>query len=357
MSTVVYPIWQDQYVSFGNVDSQAFVVKTADDGAVIYSGKAYKKPTDSNLQIKINDICADYLQPVLPSLHTSKCYPQIVARAFDIYDVSKSGEESLTGGLWFFNDWSYDYSRGPWPVNEQVVLSDPINGRVTAQMAIPVSIYIQPNGLIEMQILDDTHQVIGTYGMVQAADFIANTDFNNDFNATPDPPLGTNGGVYMFNLPQVLKLYPTAKYLTVAGLTYEIMPDCYKYALYYLNAYGGWDCLLVDGGDKSTDNYTRSTFKQEYDNTVPSNRGTVNYLNTISRTVSLGTGYMTDAESAKMHHLVGSTNVYLYDIMNDELRPVVMSTNSLVKKTYRNNGAQLVRYDFNVELAQQMSRR
>ena len=355
MSTVVYPIWQDVYVPIGYVDSQAFVIRTSDDRALIYSGKAYKKPTDSALQVKINDICADYLQPVLPSLHTSKCYPQVVARSFNFYTIDPLGGEILIATIPFIADWSYDYSRSQWPVNEQAVLSDPINGRVTAQMAIPVSIY--SGGTVTMQILDAERDVLGTFGIAgSAGDFLKNESFNNDF-FTSDPPPAANGGVYMFNLPQVLTLYPTAKYLTVAGLTYEIMPDCYKYALYYLNAYGGWDCFLVDGGDKTTDNYTRSTFKQEYDNTLPSNRGTVNYLNTISRTISLGTGYMTDAESAKMHHLVGSTNVYLYDIMNDELRPVVMSTNSLVKKTYRNNGAQLVRYDFNVELAQQMSRR
>ena len=86
-------------------------------------------------------------------------------------------------------------------------------------------------------------------------------------------------------------------------MTYDVVKPCARYALYYVNAYGGWDSLLTAGNDKRVDNYTRSTYKKVYSPSDLSDRGTVNYCNDIHRTISLVTDWLTDAQSARMHHL------------------------------------------------------
>lgn len=47
------------------------------------------------------------------------------------------------------------------------------------------------------------------------------------------------------------------------------------YVLYYVNAYGGWDSLLVGGNVMKRDEFTSHTYRNK-------NRGKVKYLNEIS---------------------------------------------------------------------------
>src|SRR5574344_1130175 len=65
-------IWKDYEVNLGAAKSVDFVVEInpqltsghpmAGTGTTIYSGKAIRKPGETNCKVIINDICADYLQ-------------------------------------------------------------------------------------------------------------------------------------------------------------------------------------------------------------------------------------------------------------------------------------------------------
>jgi hypothetical protein len=95
----------------------------------------------------------------------------------------------------------------------------------------------------------------------------------------------------------------------------------------------------------------------EYDNQYISNRGRRNYVNEVDKQFTLHTAVMTDVQSKAMHHLIESTNVYLYDIAQDQMIPVIVTDSALQYKTYRNNGNRMVSYDINVQVAQDRVRR
>jgi hypothetical protein len=58
-----------------------------------------------------------------------------------------------------------------------------------------------------------------------------------------------------------------------------------------------------------------------------------------------------------MHHLINSTDVYLYDIAAGQMIPVTIPTTSCEYKTFHNQGNQLVNYAIQVHVAQNRIRR
>ena len=130
-----------------------------------------------------------------------------------------------------------------------------------------------------------------------------------------------------------------------------------KYALYYRNAYGGVDVFLIEGNHKEVDNLTRHTREVEYDNSDVMNRGRQNYVNEISKSLILHTSWLTDEEASRMHHLLNSNEVYLYDIPNEKMIPVILKNTTTEYKTYKSNGCKLVDYAIEVEFANKRVRR
>ena len=146
------------------------------------------------------------------------------------------------------------------------------------------------------------------------------------------------------------------KRLRIGDIYYDIN-YCGDYCLYYLNAYGGWDSFLIEGKVIKTDG---STF-HDYD-ALPTNTSIApeknRYLVELQTTWKMATGWLTDDEAARLaKHLLTSPNIYLHDLVNDEIIPVTMKTNSAEYKTYLNNNRKLVSYTFEVTRAKTQLRR
>ena len=136
-----------------------------------------------------------------------------------------------------------------------------------------------------------------------------------------------------------------------------MVTDCAKYALYYINDFGGWDQFLIEGNDLEVDNLTRFISERGYNNTSQANAGRVNYVNEITKGWTFNTGWMNDTAGSRMHHLINSCLVYLVEISTRYTYPVIITSNSCEYKTYKNQGRQVVNYSFTVELAQNRIRR
>ena len=96
-----------------------------------------------------------------------------------------------------------------------------------------------------------------------------------------------------------------------------------------------------DVGKVATQSYIQShTYKNK-------TNGKVKYLNTITPTWQLYTDDMNDG--SRMHHLLGSTEVYLHNLQTDEILPVVITDTNCVYKTYANQGNKRFHYAINVE--------
>ena len=337
------PIWKDYFVTLGsNADSYEYRILLADTSEVIYSGKAYKKPGDTDVNVRINDVCADYFQNVLPTLSQAEFSELTLPLEFDI--------QKRNMGLWttfesvsFLNDWSYDYGYDA----ETMGMSFPINGRIDGRMPVVWT------GLDVSQVNATIYYKDGTSSSVIIPVAISN-DFNADFNADFARSTRVAGSGTAVFLPSA---WDDVDRITIENSTFKVVTECAKYALYYVNAFGGWDSLLIEGNDLESDSLKRYTREMLYDNRDIQNKGVENYVNEVTKRFTLHTGLMSDAESKMMHHLINSTDVYLYDIANEQMIPVLITDNSVDYKTYHNQGNQMVTYTIQVEVAQNRIRR
>ena len=179
-------------------------------------------------------------------------------------------------------------------------------------------------------------------------------DFNDDYNSDFARAARSAGsGTVVIDPSQ----WADVVRVEAGGISYDVVNACARYALYYLNAYGGWDFLLMEFLPSQQDALTRHTIETEYDNRTPQNRGRWNYVNEVVKSYTLRTGWLTDEQAGRMHHLLNSTNVYLYDMVLGQMIPVTIPSNRTEYKTYRTNGARLVNYEVTVEEARNRDRR
>lgn len=134
-------------------------------------------------------------------------------------------------------------------------------------------------------------------------------------------------------------------------LRYKVVDTCSKYCLYYLNTYGGWDSLLFDGKCVQSASNNINTFDAEYDNGTI-DFGTTAYLKQKTDKWKLTTKYLTDEQAKMMPLLLDSTKVYLHDLENNTIIPVVINTESYEIKSYRSNNKKLFTYTIDVTNSQ-----
>ncbi len=333
---MVAPIWKDYYINLGKGEGVAFRIKVGDD--VIYTGRAYPKPGEETSSIRINDICADYLQNVLPEL-TAETFQAMEFPVTFIVESYNTEEASWmeAGTAQFLADWSYDNNYSV----DTMGMAFPINGKVDARQTIIYTAYNSSSVVATLTFQDGTTKEV-TIDTTKAT----TTDLER---ATAS----AGSGSVVLDLAQ----YADIAKVTIGNTTYNVSDGCHRYAIHYINAYGGWDALLIEGNDLREDTLTRNTREMVYDNRAMANRGKQNYVNEITCKYTLHTGWLSDDESLRMHHLLNSTEVYLEDIAEGGFHPVTITNTSCQYKTYKNNGGSLVNYEISVELSQNRLRR
>lgn len=331
----MWNIWKDKYFSIGTGETMTFSV-VLKDGTSIYTGKAYRKPNESEIKVKINDIIADFLSNNMPSQDQLITGLTSLSLPVDIYN-----ENGLVASEIFRNDWSYsDWSESS--ANEPII-SVVDNGQ-------PIIVSRYTNEDIEVRLTFNDGQTITLSLPVSISKDYLVTDFNLDFAIDEIERSAVNALLDLNN-------YPNLKEVSLGGVIYQVTANCGSHALYYINAHGGWDTLLITGSVKKKDIIQRYTHKRAYDNSVASNRGKDNYENEITRNYTCNTGWLSDDEAERMHHLLESTNVFLYDIKEGKMMPVVITDNECEYKKFKGEGGKPVRYTINCELAQEIRRR
>ncbi len=331
------PIWKDNFVTLSGV-YRIMVVETGD---VIYTGNASPKPGEANAQIRINDICADFLEHVLPTLDQAE-FTRISNPTFKVQKIVSNQWVDVTS-VQFLNDWSYDYGFDPATMG----LSFPINGVVDTRMPIVWTGYELSEVEATIHLRDGSSYQV--FIPVEITD-----DFNNDFNNDFSQSVRTAGSGTAVFFPAA---WGDVVKVEVNNSTFILEDTCAKYALYYVNAHGGWDCFLIEGNTLEEDTLKRYTREVVYDNRNISNRGISNYVNEITKGFTFHTGWLTGDQGERMHHLINSTQVYMYDIAKQQMIPVIIPTTTCEYKTFKNQGNQLVNYSIQVEIAQNRIRR
>lgn len=121
-----------------------------------------------------------------------------------------------------------------------------------------------------------------------------------------------------------------------------------EYALYYLNARGGWDGFVIEGTSQRTDRVDRHSYNKTYNNqTIEYERNT--YISEISTSWKLNTGILDDEQAHNLcWNLLASNRVYLHDLVADKIYPVVITNTQNIYNTYRNNDHQPIQYEINL---------
>ena len=345
----IAPIWKDYFVTLGMRAVIPFRIRVQDqNGNIIYNGKSHIKPGGTDNTIRINDICADYLTNALPALSQA----EFSALSFPLNFVVETFLEywTIAGQVQFMNDWSYDDSYNPATMG----MSFPVNGRIDSRQWLVFTAYNASTITATLTFTDGTTSQVSIPVEIQA-DFnydrfpdegIFNTDFARSARAA-------GSGTAVFDL----SAWDNVASVTINGKTWEVVTDCREWVVYYVNAYGGWDSLLIEGNTIETDSLKRHTREMEYDNRDIKNRGRQNYVNEITKSFTLHTSWMSDAESLRMHHLLNSPEVYLFNINTGAMIPVVLDNTTTEYKTYKNNGGRMVNYTIDATLAQDRIRR
>lgn len=334
----IVPIWKDTYVKFYSEEETPEYYITiqyfGDEEKVVYNGKTFGlKPTSTSSsylsEIYLNAIVKDYLftkveDPALETPMTFR-YSQVFVRVYNSMNDSIIGEEYV-----FIDDYSYDedfyYDRGVLCLNKPIKKS-------VASIPLPFTTF-------DLTLDDENYTCTWTFvsGMYVNPIYGSTTKYKDTilFNPRGEGVCScTWQGEDMFKEPI---------------LSYMV-DDCKSnYAYYYKNAYGGYDVLCVSGKMIQVDNLERKTIEVYKD-------GKQNFENVITRTYSTFTGYLTEEQSLLMHHLLNSTEVYLYDIQEATYVPVVLTNTSTEYKTKQNQNKKMISYNITCEEATKKYRR
>ena len=255
---------------------------------LIFQGRAYKRPNADTNDIKLNKIFENYLSNSINDLLNSGEPEDTGVNASKVFQIKKLDTD---GTETLIDEYTilYDWSYDFRFRGENTDLSRPINGRYVA----------------------------GMYKMDTTVDGKSGTVTNN---LTEGP--------------------------------YNVLADCGEYALYYLNAYGGWDALLIDGTVLK-----KSTIKQyTTDRNINNSRiefEQTKYINEIQDAYEINTGFLTDEQAANLSkNLIPSKEVYLHFLKGNKIIPVLITDSSVTYQTYQTNNLQMPQYKINVKESQ-----
>lgn len=293
MATITAPIWRDTYYTT-TADSVNYSILL--DGSSIFTGRGVKYPGADEMNININKICRNYLESDIAELLNT----MPTSNTTHYHPEARRTFNFYTGttavnDYVFYMDYSYNHDKPEYGVSVNV--SNPINGHYVDGM-LRVKTYREPSA----------YYSVG------------------------------NAGNY-------------------AGLGYTTKVNCARYVLYYLNSYGGWDAFVIEGTGIKKDAFTSYRTDQSFNNNTLQFE-TNKYVQEIKTSYELNTGLLDDAQSKNLaKNLLGSVKVYLQDIQDGWIKPVIITDNTATYQTYQANGRRLSTYKINVQESQTKVRR
>lgn len=331
MATILGTLWRNHFVILGTGQQYEWYL-IAPDTTIIYHGIAYKRPGEINVIVKVNDLCASWMRT-----------PTAKAAASEEFKVTlSSGVTKETFA--FLYDWSYE--AGHDTVTQGMLA--PISRHLSRKQLFALSQYNAKAASLKGYRADGTYKTL-TLTAGTASQY--KTKFGWDF-ALPYGQAKISSIVSALNDTSLADVVA----IEYKGVRYEMDDECARYALYYMNAYGGWETLLLRGHVSFSEGYQRRIYTHDYDNGNPAERGEVNFMNEVEVDMTLRTGWLTDTGAANIGHLTGSTWVYLYDMDDKQFTPLVLTDASVDRKSYRGEGAAMVSYSINARVARERMR-
>lgn len=321
------PIWKDVVYEFVNdteygiYTEQTYrapgnhIIKT---DVLIFSGKVYMPPQGDRVLLMVNKICQNYFEDNYLPFDSGSVG---ITNNFNMYKL-KDGNGKLLRTYYFVNDWSYKDMRVGLKTN-------PIIPKIVEGQRLFFSIM----GANE------------TFGVNYRVDY-------------KDEQPYTNGDTARNRLYTSLILTSRAEGVVnfnLNGVDYPAIARCNApYVLYYCNPYGGWDWFPIMGKVTKTDAIDTYTYTKNYSNTT-SEFGRYRYLTEIKTTYRLTTNFLKQEQSDRMWELIESNCVYLHDLVEDKIHPVLI-TNTEVEHKKKTRQQKLISYEIIAETSQTRER-
>ena len=302
-----------------------YSVRTADDDVQIYAGRAVSRPGESFVSVDIADIAADYCRQEMPAFEAVNLYgdPDAQLVKFNRPFIIRTTAADKTVN--FLADWSY---RNDAPRSR--FLSDPVAAVLPANGVLIISDYYAPATTARISS--------GGTTLATITGLTAGTPYNLIF------PLGS------FSVSEVT--------VSCGGHNATFRVDgCMKAALYYVNAFGGWDCLPLDRIVRGMDHFQRESVALDFIPSRSDARSRRDFFVETSRTFQVRTHWLTDAQSERFSLNVPGTILASF-FMDGHFYPVTIDdTEAAYNLTQSANGRVPVRHTLTLRLAQYRFRR
>ena len=286
------PAWKDTNTVIGTNDIYNMVLKSGNQE--LFREKMFKAPNENNLIVNFNRLVESFLAP----------------REFPIGNTSRP----LFSFTASFGNQDYEYSVvDDWSYNDEdfrVSLSRPY------QSELALGQYL-------------------VYSLLNASTITVYANGYKVFTTTPSAN----------------EYYDISRRVTECG-TWQVKQGSTllqswntvdaKYVIYYYNKYAGWDSFVVKGPVVPSVAVARDTY------TNPRRRSRV-YQSNVVTNYKINTGILTDKESPVVSEIVASPEVVLHDLENKNLISVKVITDSVERKTFKNQGRQFATYQFDLE--------
>jgi hypothetical protein len=335
------PIWKDVEYDFGGNEMVEYgiyttttirlpgnAVETID--VLLFAGRSYMRPNEYSNKILVNKICQSYMDSPLLTKDALA-----VGGGYKDFKLKSADGKTTYRSYKFVNDWSYtdDFATG--------LLSRPIINDRT----------VYKNQLLPFTVFGAAEKVEVVYG-INYKD--GTTD---DYgNAVPNYTnvVSIKNGVETEIFPYTGRTTGAESYV-INDVVYPIGNDCgVQYVLYYVNPWGGYDWFPIKGKVIEKDSMKQLTYRQNYNNTTW-DFGMRKYLTEINKKFELNTHWLTEEESSRMWYLLQSNVVYLHNLAEDKIQPVII-TNTEQEHKKRGLRSSRISYTIEVELSQTRQR-
>lgn len=323
MATLL-PAWKDLVIRQYAVGTGTLTYSLKDGENIIFTGRSHNVSDTNTYTIPFSSIARDYVDARI-TLDLSKTVQDEVtySRTITVLGVSPTREYLI------YNDYSYEDVEVS--VGRPFVLSRPLSNVVDPRQYLFCTVANLSGVACSVAIKQGI--------MMLASAAVANCR--------------------TFTLPLSKEEYLGMK-VTTSGVSvnmvYDVLETNADYCLYYLNAYGGYDHLLIKGNSLMSESYTRTEVRRnELNTTLKHNRDII--ATDIVRKWQLHTDYLSDEQWALTHHLLGSPHIFLHNLNTGDVVPVVITAHQADWKTYRNQGNRKSNLTIEVEEARTRVRR
>ena len=326
------PIYQDKKHIFASSDSLVHYTITDANDNLLYEGSAYRKPGQEKAFIYINRIVSsninikDISDPSLSWVNGYATFTAVVK------EVALNNTIYRTTYRFVYN---WDYESGAYTAT--VNINFPVVTEISPNDSIPISYWVDdtaPQISARYHFPDGTNSTVNLDQTGVITNDINTINIQSSINRTA---LVSSDSVDIMVGDEIINTYHTT--------------SCNRYTLYYYNKRGGVDVMPLNGGLTKAEDFDRTVFNIEYENSSKSNIAKKVINNNITTKYTATTRFMTDEQAARFaKHFLSSPAVMLHDNVDDETYSVILDENSAEYKTFKSNGRQFNQYTFTFSL-------